>query len=333
MCSSQELCMSSSSRLTRREFLVRSGKVAAATVLTTGIGFALHEKERHPFTEKSDDVFIRDLRIPNIERQLVVVHGNDPSQMTRAALQKLKGINTFIQRGDKVVIKPNIGWDRIPEQAANTNPEVIRTLVRECLAAGASRVVVADVTCNDMDRCYFRSGIMHAAVEAGAVIERPVEAHFHKVNMGGAMLGTQLVYKTFLEADKFINVPIAKHHSLTGTTLGMKNLYGILGGNRSRLHQDIHNSLADLGNFLRPTLTIIDAFRILKRNGPQGGNLADVEEKKTLIASTDQVAIDAYAGEIFFGLSVEQLRYLTIAEKRGLGTSNYKQLPLHEISV
>jgi uncharacterized protein (DUF362 family) len=123
------------------------------------------------------------------------------------------------------------------------------------------------------------------------------------VNIGGAMLGQQLVYDAYLEADKFINIPIAKHHALTRVTLGMKNLYGILGGNRSRLHQDIHNSLADLASFLRPSLVIVDAWRMLLRNGPQGGSLADVEDRKMIVACTDQVAIDAYAGQTFFDLA------------------------------
>jgi uncharacterized protein (DUF362 family) len=253
--------------------------------------------------------------------------------MTAAALTALGGIGAFIASGDFVVIKPNIGWDRRPEQAANTNPEVVAEVVRQCLQAGASRVLVTDVTCNDAKRCFNRSGIAVAARAAGAEVQLAEEARFRETNIGGAMLGRQLVYDAYLEADKFINLPIAKHHSLTKATLGMKNLYGILGGNRSRLHQDIHNSLADLANFLRPTLVIMDAWRILLRNGPQGGSLADVEDRKMLVACTDQVAIDAYAGETFFGLTPEEMKWVTLAESRGLGTADYNSLSFEEITV
>jgi uncharacterized protein (DUF362 family) len=134
------------------------------------------------------------------------------------------------------------------------------------------------------------------------------------------------VLEPFLSADKIINIPIAKHHTLTGATLGMKNWYGILGGPRQRLHQQIHESLVDLADFMRPTLTIVDAFRVLLRNGPGGGNPADVALRKTLIAGTDPVALDAYAAKAYFDLDWQTLPYLKLASERHLGTLAFETL-------
>jgi len=325
--------MSDSSQISRREFLERGGKAAGLAALTTGLGLALHTPERSPFAKKQEPPLVRDLRIPGIESKMAVARGNDPSALARAAVQGIGGMSAFVSEGDTVIVKPNIGWDRMPEQAANTNPEIVAEIVRLCISAGAAKVLVVDTTCNETERCYQRSGIAAAAQAAGAVVERPKEAAYREVNMGGAMLGTQLVYGAFLDADKVINVPIAKHHSLTGATLALKNLYGILGGNRSRLHQDVHNSIADLGNFLRPTLTVMDAFRVLRRNGPQGGNIADVALHKTVVASTDQIALDAYAAEVWFNLGPDKLPYLELARSAGLGTADYRSVPLEEFSV
>ena len=326
-------------QIDRRTFLERGGKAAGfATVALVG-GALLHEPERHPFRIRDDAPVHRDLRIPDLEPTLVVARvadpaeGGTPARLAAAVLGALGGMNSFVSPGDFVVVKPNVGWDRRPEQAANTNPDLVAEVVRQCLAAGASRVIVTDVTCNDATRCFQRSGIAAAAREAGAEVQIAQEAHFREVNIGGALLGRQPVYDAYLEADKFINLPIAKHHGLTRVTLGMKNLYGILGGNRSRLHQDIHNSLADLAHFLRPTLILLDAWRILLRNGPQGGSLGDVDERRMLVACTDPVAIDAFGGAEFFGLSVEEMPWIGLAEARGLGTSDHASLRREEITL
>lgn len=324
--------MSPPSELSRREFLTRTGKVAGLSLLA-GSGVLLHTKERHPFEEDRTGPVVRDLRIQGIARKAIAVRGEDPGEMARVALAEFGGMGTFVAKGDVVIVKPNIGWDRLPEQAANTNPELVAALVRACIAAGAAKVLVTDISCNAPERCFQRSGIALAAREAGAEVEYPSASRYVDVEMGGTVLGRQKVYRPFMEATKLINVPIAKHHGLCGTTLAMKNLYGILGGNRSRLHQDIHESLADLGNFLRPTLTILDAFRVLERNGPQGGNLSDVRMEKTLVASTDPVALDAYAAETWFGLTPDKLPYLALSEAYGLGTPAHRNIPFKHITL
>ncbi|MCB2206357.1 DUF362 domain-containing protein [bacterium] len=323
--------------LNRREFLERTGKAAGLAVFASGGAFLLHEPVRHPFRQEGSEVQRRDLRAKGKDARLAIVRGSeqskDPARMTAAALAAMGGMSAHIQPGEVVVVKPNIGWDRKPEQAANTNPAVVGEVVKQCYDAGAARVVVTDVTCNDATRCFNRSGIAAAAREAGAEVQLPQDAHFREVNLGGGMLGKQEVYDIYLEADRFINLPIAKHHSLTRATLGMKNLYGILGGNRSRLHQEIHQSLCDLGAFLRPTLTLLDATRVLLRNGPQGGSLADVEERGMLVISNDQVALDSCGGELFFDLAPEDMPWIALAAKEGLGSADWRSLPFDDITI
>jgi len=250
---------------------------------------------------------------------MTIVHGEDPRSLARAAIRQLGGIERFISRGDLVVIKPNIAWDRTPEQAANTNPEVVAEVVRMCREAGAGDVMVTDVSINEPRHCFDRSGIASAARAAGAHVILPEERRFREVDLHGTVLGSWPVLDPFLQADKVINLPVAKHHSLTGATLGMKNWYGILGGPRHRLHQRIDECLVDLAGFMRPTLTIIDACRVLVRNGPGGGSLADVLAAKTLIAATDPVAADAFAAKTWWGLDPGKLQYLQLAAARGLG--------------
>jgi uncharacterized protein (DUF362 family) len=242
------------------------------------------------------------------------------------ALKDLGGISRFVSKQDVVVLKPNIAWDRTPEQAANTNPDLVAEMVKQCWQAGAKRVIVTDVSCNEPRRCFQRSGVMAAARAEGAEVILPDSDHFREVDLGGVVLKSWPVFTPFLEADKVINLPIAKHHTLSGATLGMKNWYGILGGQRNRLHQQIHQSLADLASFMLPTLTLLDCYRVLVRNGPTGGNLEDVLLKKTLVAGTDPVAIDTYVAKAYWNLDAGQLPYLAMAAARGLGTTDFASL-------
>ena len=312
-------------RIRRREALLQLLRLAGAGAFAGGLGVWLTSRGRHP-EEPLAPISKRNISIPadpNLP-EMVVVQGEDPRALVRQALEELGGIRRFIARGDVVLVKPNIGWDRTPEQAANTNPEVVAEVVRLCLAAGAARVIVTDVSCNEPHRCFERSGIAAAASAEGALLVLPEERRFREVDLNGDVLKAWPVFEPFLAADKIINIPIAKHHSLTGATLGMKNWYGILGGERQRLHQHIHESLVDLAEFMRPQLTILDAYRVLLRNGPTGGNLEDVAFKKTLLAGTDPVALDAFAAKAYWDLDYRQLRYLKLATDRGLGTMNFE---------
>jgi uncharacterized protein (DUF362 family) len=294
-----------------------AGGVAAGAA---GLGVWLSGRSRRP-EDSTPPVLKRDLRVPPDPKlpEMAIIEGGEPGELVRRAVAELGGMERFVSRGDLVLVKPNMSWDRTPEQAANTNPEAVAELVRLALGAGARQVVVTDVSINEAHRVFERSGIAPAARAAGARIVLPGDSGFREVDLGGEVLRAWPVLDPFLQADKVINVPVAKHHSLTGATLGVKNWYGMLGGLRMRLHQRIHEGLADLAAFLRPTLTVIDAYRVLMRNGPSGGSIEDVALRKTVIASTDPIAADAYAGRTFWGLDENTLRYLELAADRGLG--------------
>ncbi|HEY2121585.1 MAG TPA: DUF362 domain-containing protein [Candidatus Acidoferrum sp.] len=313
--------------VSRRDAMLRILRLSGIAVATAATALYLSERSQHPL----DDLVTNakhDHTIPPLATlpSLAVITNGTPEQLVQRALQELGGINRFISRNDVVIIKPNIAWDRTPEQAANTNPQVVAELIRQCWNAGAKKVIVTDVSCNDPRRCFQRSGIADAAAHEGAQVLLPDSSKFKQVDLSGEVLQAWPVFQPFLEADKIINVPIAKHHSLTGVTLGMKNWYGILGGQRQQLHQHIHESLVDLADFMRPTLTVIDSYRILLRNGPTGGNLEDVQLKKSLIAGTDPVALDAYVAKAFWNLDASAMPYLAQAHSRHLGTPDFASL-------
>jgi uncharacterized protein (DUF362 family) len=318
----------------RRKALLRILRLAGLSAGTAAAGYWLARRSIHP----AEQLVVPARRSHTVAAnpafpELAVISGGSPRQLVQRALQELGGIERFVSRADIVLVKPNIAWDRTPEQAANTNPEVVAEVVRQCWSAGAKRVIVTDVSCNDPRRCFQRSGIADAARVEGAEVLLPDPSKFKEVDLGGTLLQEWPVFQPFLEADKIINIPIAKHHSLSGATLGMKNWYGILGGQRARLHQHIHESLADLADFMRPTLTMIDSYRVLVRNGPTGGNLEDVLLKKTLVASRDPVAVDAYVAKAYWNLDSLSLPYLKMAEERGLGTQQFDKLPTEIVDL
>ena len=324
--------------LSRREAMLQILRVGGVAAAASGAAFWLNSRSKRPVPASAEQAR-KDHRIPAASQwptlaiaQLPVdnraAQPDEPRALVQKALEDLGGISRFVRPQDVVLIKPNIAWDRTPEQAANTNPELVAEVVRQCRDAGVKRVIVTDVSCNEARRCFHRSGIEAAARAAGAEIILPDPDMFRDVDLGGVMLKNWPVFTPFLEADKILNLPIAKHHGLCGVTLGMKNWYGVLGGQRSRLHQQIHQSLVDLAGFMLPTLTIMDCYRILLRNGPTGGDLEDVALKKTVIASTDPVALDAYVAKAYWSLDPEHLPYLQFAANRGLGTVEFEKLAI-----
>lgn len=253
---------------------------------------------------------------------LGVAAGGNPEAMVRRAVGALGGMGRFVRRGDVVVVKPNIGWDRTPEQAANTNPEVVRTVVRMCLEAGAKKVRVVDRPCNDPRRCYKQSGIMDAVESIGSpavVVEHVDPRKFvEKEIRNGKTLQRWTFYRDVLEADRTINVPIAKHHNASRLTMSLKNIMGILGGNRGNIHHDLDRNIVELNTVMRFDLIVLDAVRILTANGPQGGRLQDVRVADTIVAGTDPVAVDSY-GATLFGIAGKDVPHVLYASQAGLG--------------
>ncbi len=263
---------------------------------------------------------------------LAAVEGESPAAITKEAIAMLGGMKTFVGKGDKVVIKPNIGWDRTPEMAACTNPEVVKTLVELVLDAGAKKAIVIDNTTNQAKRCYVRSGIQEAVKQAGGDMLFVNDYRIKKMALKGAWLKEWEIVLDVIEADKIINVPIAKHHSLCRLTMGMKNWLGATGGARNQFHQDIDRAVVDLAAFFKPRLTVLDAYRILVRNGPQGGRVSDTELVKTVVAGTDPVAVDAM-GASFFGVAPRELPYLGYARERGLGEFELEKVRLEKRKI
>jgi uncharacterized protein (DUF362 family) len=263
---------------------------------------------------------------------LAVAHGSSPAAITRAAIDALGGMRRFISRGDVVVVKPNMAWDRLPEQAGNTNPEVAAAVVRLCYEAGAKKVKVFDRSVNDPRRCYVQSGIDAAVRAVEGDIRYVDERKFKDMNINGEALKTWPLYTEIFEADKVINVPIAKHHSLAKLTMSMKNWMGVMGGSRRLIHQKLDESLVDLAMKIKPTLTVLDAVRVLTANGPQGGDLADVKRLDTVIAGVDQVAVDSY-GATLFSMKGSDLGSVRIGNQRGFGMMDLAKLKIMKLNI
>ncbi|MDB4945406.1 MAG: Iron-sulfur cluster-binding protein [Labilithrix sp.] len=327
-------------RPSRREILTRVGGAAGVLAGSALLGRALWDKGGFGAAQSGAARQVRDYRLKDQARtdlaELAIARPHvgelEPSadQLVRRAITAMGGIGRFVSRGDVVVVKPNIGWDRMPIHAANTNPDVVGAVVQLAFEAGAKKVVVADGSCNDPNRCFQRSGIWRKAYSLGAEVVLPAEHRFRTTRMKGEILDEWPIFTTLVDCDKVINVPVAKHHNLAKYTAAMKNWYGVLGGRRNRLHQNIDVSIADLATFMRPTLVVVDAMRVLMRNGPQGGNIDDTKVLNTVFATVDQVAADAF-GATLIGQHRDNLPYLKMGHERGLGTMYWENLRVQEV--
>lgn len=325
-------------RPSRREIIKRVGLTAGVLAGAAAIGFGRRDLGGFGQSTGVGARQVRDYRLRDRDAEhaeLAIAKTKDGETASAEALVKraidaMGGIKRFVSRGDVVVIKPNIGWDRMPIHAANTNPDVVGAVIQLAFEAGAKKVVVADGSCNDPNRCFQRSGIWRKAYSLGAEVVLPAEHRFRTTRMKGEVLDEWPIFTTLVDADKVINVPVAKHHNLAKYTAAMKNWYGVLGGRRNRLHQNIDTSIADLATFMRPTLVVVDAMRVLMRNGPQGGNIDDTKVMNQVFATTDQVAADAY-GATLIGQHRDNLPYLKMGHERGLGTMHWENLRVREV--
>lgn len=271
----------------RRDFLKTSAVAGAALSLNfDGLQAALSSNT--VAVEKAPD--------------LVAVMGGEPAAMLDKALEALGGIGKFVKKGQKVVIKPNIGWDRAPEMAGNTNPELVAALVKKCLGAGAQKVTVFDHTCDNWQKCYETSGISDAVKKAGGIMMPGNDEKYYKevAIPGGVTLKNAKIHESLIEADVWINVPVLKNHGGAKLTCAMKNYMGIVWDRRYFHSNDLQQCIADICTWnKKPVLNIVDAYRIMHKNGPQGKSLSDVAQLKTLIASTNIVATDTAALRFF----------------------------------
>lgn len=271
-----------------------------------------------------------EIKTPDINQNVVgIAKSGNPYDLTRRAIDSLGGMKKFIHDGESVMLLPNMAWDRKPEQAATTHPDVVRAIIEMCKESGAREIGVFCHTCHPAQSSYKLSGVAEMADKAGARVWYVSKGRdFKIVEMNGTNIKSVKVFNKLLESDRFISIPIAKVHSLSKYTMCMKNLLGAI-EDRPVLHPDIHQNVADLSMVLKPDLNIIDATRILVRNGPTGGSLADVRKTETVIAAVNPVSADSI-GMSLFNRKPDELRCLTIAQKLGRGEFNPELLEIRE---
>jgi uncharacterized protein (DUF362 family) len=300
----------------RRSFLKRSALAGTSAAST-------------PYLILSHEASAAEATMPD----LVAVKNAEPDIMLDKAMAEFGGMERFVKKGQSIVIKPNIAWDRPPELGANTHPGLVKRVVEHCVKAGAKKVYVLDHTVNKSASCYDKSGIEAAAREGGAVVV-PVntEGRYQKVEVPGETLKETAVHEQILEADVLINVPVIKHHVSAKVTLSMKNLMGAIWDRRAYHKQGLHACIAEFCLFRKPDLNIVDGYRVTLRNGPQRARPEDVVLKKTLLVSTDCVAVDTAAAKIQ-GTDPQKVEHIVMAAEKKIGVMDLGKLNIKRITV
>jgi len=301
----------------RREFISKSIKAGFITgaALSVGSYSNIIPSTLFPFTSDYD---------------LAAIKGGEPDIMFDEAIKALGGMSRFVRKGQTVVLKPNIGWDVVPERAGNTNPLLVNKIIKHCFEAGAKDVYVFDHTCDNWNKCYSNSGIERAVKDAkGKIVSGANESYYQDVTVKqGKNLKKTKVHELILDSDVFINVPILKHHSSADLTIGMKNLMGNVWDRGYWHSNNLHQCISDFTSFRKPDLTVVDAYYVMKRNGPRGVSKDDVLTMKSQIISTDIVAADAAAAKLF-GKDPAKIDYIRIADEMKLGTMNLDKLSIY----
>lgn len=320
--------MSEPKKTTRREFLLRSAKAAAAIAAAGYLAREFQDKAGpQAAPEMKSIVGLPDFSIPQQTGKLAVATGSDRVKTVRAALDALGGIGKFVKRGDRVVLKINAGFATPPMLSATTHPDLVAEVVRLCIAAGASAVMVMDNPVNDPVSSFELTGIASAARKAGAAIVLPHGNLFRPVTLsGGTLIRDWPMFSLPLEgATRLIGLAPVKNHNRAGASMSLKNWYGLLGGRRNVFHQNINDIVKELALLVKPTLAILDGTTAMMTNGPTGGSLSDLKPTNTMIVGTDPVAADAF-GATLLGMKADDLPYITKAAAAGAGTANYELL-------
>lgn len=304
----------------RRKFIANSIKAGLVSGATLGFGSMAFGKQYSGKTGSNYD--------------LVAVRGGEPDAMFEKGIASLGGMKNFIRSGQEVVVKPNIGWDSVPEEAANTNPKLVGAIVRHCYEAGAKNVYVFDHTCNEWRQCYMHSGIEDAVKSENGIIKcGNVEDDYTDMDVPkGKILKKVQVHKLIKKADAIINVPVLKDHGSTKLTIAMKNLMGIVWDRKYWHSSGLNQCIADFATAVKPTLNVVDAYRVMKKHGPQGTSTDDVLTMKAQVISTDIVAADAAAAK-FFGSDPAEIKYIKMADQMGIGTMNLESLNINRIKI
>jgi uncharacterized protein (DUF362 family) len=314
--------------LNRRQFLARAAKAGVSIAAAGAAGFWLHDS-RGPGRSKEieTDIHLPDYSISGLGPRMSIVRGRNRVDTLRLALKSIGGIESFINKGDRVLLKVNAAFASPQMLSATTHPHIVSGMTRLCFDAGASSVIVTDNPINDPNSCFALSGIADAARRAGAQLFLPRNDAFKPLSVpdGKLIRNWPVLYDPLKRINKVIGTAPVKDHHRSGASMIMKNWYGLLGGRRNIFHQDIQTIITELAMMIRPTLVILDGTTTMMTNGPTGGSLSDLKETNTMIAGTDQVAADAF-GATLLGKSLNDLPFIGMAEAAGLGTADYQSL-------
>ncbi len=313
--------------LTRKKFLKKFKNILEGTFFTFALFPLLSE-----FTEAAETKSEFDL--------IALKGGNGPDDLFRKGISYLGGMGRFVKKGQSVLIKPNMGWDRTPEYGANTDPILIGAIVKECFKAGASEVYVLDHTCDSWKSCYKNSKIEENAKNSGAkVVPANSQDYYIKTSIPrGKILKEALVHKLFMQCDVVINVPVLKHHSSTGITASMKNLMGVVWDRYEWHRKDLHQCIADFSTLRKPDLCVLDGWRVMVKNGPRGYSTSDVIKYEYLFISADPVAIDTAGAAVLASAGAisgkgDEIRHIRIAKEHGLGRTDLDKMNIKRITI
>jgi uncharacterized protein (DUF362 family) len=315
-------------KATRREFLARCSKAGLSAAAVCASGYFFYDPFGPKQSEKDSSlVSIPDYSIPEKKGAMAIVKGDDRAKTINLALKAVGGIEAFIKKGDRVLLKVNAAFATPPVLSATTSPVLVSEITRLCFKAGANKVVVTDNPINDPQSCFSLSGIESAARSEGADVMLPETAFFQSTTVKDALLIREwpILFEPFKDINKVIGIAPLKDHHRSGASMTMKNWYGVLGGRRNVFHQDIHNIIKELAMMVTPSLVILDGTVSMMTNGPTGGSISDLKPTQTMIVSTDQVAADAF-GATLLGKTTNSLPYISKAEAAGIGTADYNTL-------
>lgn len=320
--------------MNRRDFMLRSAKAGLAVAAAGSIGYFFHDTAGPGVPEEKSVVALPDFSIPEAGKKIAIATGDDRVKAVNSALSALGGMESYIKKGDRVLIKVNASFATPPSLCATTNPDLLAEVVRLCFKAGAVSVAVTDNPINNPESCFMLSGVGEAVQGAGANLIMPTESLFANISVPGSSLirDWPVLFGAFQGATKLIGVAPVKDHHRSGASMSMKNWYGFVGGRRNIFHQDIHTFIKDLALMIKPTLVILDGTFTMISNGPTGGSVSDLKQTNTLIVSTDQVAADA-AGAVLLGKKPLDLPFIIKAEQAGAGTADFESLKPLRVSV
>ncbi len=319
--------------INRRQFMARSAKAGASILAACSISYWFYDSigPTHS-TQEVTGVQVPDFSMPELGQRMSIVEGSNRSETLELALKSIGGIEAFIKKSDRVLLKVNAAFASPPMLSATTHPDMVTTITRLCLRAGAASVTVTDNPINDPASCFRLTGIEQAARSAGATVLFPQKELFKPFTLPQAQLirNWPVLYEPLNSINKIIGTAPVKDHHRSGASMIMKNWYGLLGGRRNIFHQDIHTIIKELAMMVKPTLVVLDGTTTMMRNGPTGGSLADLKKTHTMIVATDQVAADAF-GATLLDKTIDELAFIKKAEANGVGTANFQSLnPVRE---